>query len=801
MPPLPCAFSDIRSRKQLADKLNVDIKSLDLVTLTDTTCKSDGCNLPTAKNNYDHCILCSQRWYPRKFSENGSINKYRRGYGLYGPQFMRQYNGTEQKKVCACDMEECQKIGYSHSGMLCFPTDATDVEVAIRALGIQCPTTKANIVRDPRSHRIAPWHYHRNHLQKNANGNWSIRTMQKYTDSDRKVFNFAPPNGNIKQFIESDILPMGHSVCRGGVDVPPSWVKELAALQASNQQQCHASTPNPSNNKMRRVAHPISTPTTTPRPARKRPSPDKAEIEELTAKAALLEVQLNSALNHSYNLEAKVKVLDGENLQLRLENTKLKKENAELRGKVEELEGKKCVISYDDLKPGGMLADYVNSFTFFPTFETNDLFLEIINGDIGVCERIKRYHHVTVEERVKYNNEIRAKMEEEKKNNEAGGNGGGEAGEDLDVIMAEASLEGDADNLDEVMAEANINGTQRTRKRTLHWKTEYLVYCFFTRCNISMTRIAALFGVGRILVHDIVYGWANMLADTLAQFFPVPTRSQMLRAYPKSVIKKFGHAHIFMLLDAIEIFAEVASMKSVNAILYSAYKHHSTLKWLVGCDPIGTVWNDSISEGYPGAISDPIQTIVTNILEQIPFGCAVEVDKGFLIENECAFLGIHCVRPMKMLTGQMQQSKEDVALTQKVGKTRIPVEQVNGQMKNSASFFDKRIRLDQIGLADLICRVSYLLQNFKLGFIQQHDGTKKDRPCKAHIRWYDGEDDGLIDIRPYVEMWGTTSEINRWRELADMPENKDATNLEISEMVLAEDWPTRLRKEHLERLA
>ena len=237
--------------------------------------------------------------------------------------------------------------------------------------------------------------------------------------------------------------------------------------------------------------------------------------------------------------------------------------------------------------------------------------------------------------------------------------------------MAEASLEGDADNLDEVMAEANINGTQRTRKRTLHWKTEYLVYCFFTRCNISMTRIAALFGVGRILVHDIVYGWANMFADTLAQFFPVPTRSQMLRAYPKSVIKKFGHAHIFMLLDATEIFAEVASMKSVNAILYSAYKHHSTLKWLVGCDPIGTVWNDSISEGYPGAISDPIQTIVTNILEQIPFGCAVEVDKGFLIENECAFLGIHCVRPMKMLTGQMQQSKEDVALTQKVGKTSI----------------------------------------------------------------------------------------------------------------------------------
>ncbi len=34
----------------------------------------------------------------------------------------------------------------------------------------------------------------------------------------------------------------------------------------------------------------------------------------------------------------------------------------------------------------------------------------------------------------------------------------------------------------------------------------------------------------------------------------------MLRAYPKSVIKKFGHANIFLLLDATEILANIASM-------------------------------------------------------------------------------------------------------------------------------------------------------------------------------------------------------------------------------------------------
>ena len=58
----------------------------------------------------------------------------------------------------------------------------------------------------------------------------------------------------------------------------------------------------------------------------------------------------------------------------------------------------------------------------------------------------------------------------------------------------------------------------------------------------------------------------------------------------------------------------------------------------MGSDAIGTVWDESISEGYPGSISDPVATAVTKILEQVPFGFAVEVDKGFLIENDCALV-------------------------------------------------------------------------------------------------------------------------------------------------------------------
>ena len=335
------------------------------------------------------------------------------------------------------------------------------------------------------------------------------------------------------------------------------------------------------------------------------------------------------------------------------------------------------------------------------------------------------------------------------------------------------------------------------RKRANHWKTEYLIYCCYVVCGFSQSRICALFGVSQTMVHNIVYAWANLLCLVLPRFFPTPSRNQLLKAYPKSVIQKFGHANIFMLLDATEIFAQIASLKTVNSIFYSAYKHNSTLKWLVGCDPIGVTWVKSISDGYPGSISDPVVTDVSNILEEVPFGMAVEVDKGFLIENTCAKLGITVVRPMKFLDNQKQQSAEDTALTQKIGKTRIPVEQANGGMKGRATFFDRRIRIDQVGIADLIFVSTYLMMNWKLPFIQgrnENNNEADGRPCKAQIRWYGGEDDGLVDVRPYVELWGIDSEIARWYELRKEYTHK--SKLEISLMVLQEDIPGRIGKEH-----
>ena len=83
------SLSDITRLSDLAARLGVDVRALQLVKLHPTAfCKGKECILPAAESNRGFCVLCSQQWFPR----NTSAELNRRGHGLYGPKFMRIYN-------------------------------------------------------------------------------------------------------------------------------------------------------------------------------------------------------------------------------------------------------------------------------------------------------------------------------------------------------------------------------------------------------------------------------------------------------------------------------------------------------------------------------------------------------------------------------------------------------------------------------------------------------------------------------------------------------------------------------------
>jgi hypothetical protein len=96
--------------------------------------------------------------------------------------------------------------------MFRFPT-GEQTSQAICALGIVSPTLKEAILSKPSNYKIAPWHYHQDHLERDAKGMYSFKKLPVYKDKEGKSWSFPPPNASLDLFIEN--IP-SNQYCRGG---------------------------------------------------------------------------------------------------------------------------------------------------------------------------------------------------------------------------------------------------------------------------------------------------------------------------------------------------------------------------------------------------------------------------------------------------------------------------------------------------------------------------------------------------------------------------------------------------------
>jgi hypothetical protein len=262
-----------------------------------------------------------------------------------------------------------------------------------------------------------------------------------------------------------------------------------------------------------------------------------------------------------------------------------------------------------------------------------------------------------------------------------------------------------------------------------------------------------------------------------------------------------------MLLDATEIFVQGSSNPNVSSSTHSDYKKHCTCKILAGTDPIGCPWGEIVPDGNPGRVSDVMMTEETHILRQAPFGSTVKVDKGFIVEHQAAAEGVVMDRPMKRLRKQIQQSSVDTAQTQKIGNTRIIVENVNGEVKLQLRYLNVLIPCTQFGIISQVVRIGFLLQNFKKAIIQRRDPCdttpNAKRPCRAEVRWYGAIDTGLRDVRPDVHLWGLRCEIELHAEMTKQEQQKKEkdkkytplTPTQISDIILDMELDVKYRKE------
>ena len=97
------------------------------------------------------------------------------------------------------------------------------------------------------------------------------------------------------------------------------------------------------------------------------------------------------------------------------------------------------------------------------------------------------------------------------------------------------------------------------------------------------------------------------------------------------------------IIDCFEIFIQRPSLLAAQTATYSHYKHHNTVKFLIGITPTGSI--SFVSQAWGGRASDKVITQRCDILKYFEYRDLVLADWGFNISNELAVCGAHlCIQ-------------------------------------------------------------------------------------------------------------------------------------------------------------
>ena len=120
-----------------------------------------------------------------------------------------------------------------------------------------------------------------------------------------------------------------------------------------------------------------------------------------------------------------------------------------------------------------------------------------------------------------------------------------------------------------------------------------------------------------------------------------------------------------------------------NLWSFSSYKHHNTVKYLIGITPQGTV-SFFISEGWGGRVSDKHLTKNSSLLDHLTPGDVILADRGFDTQES---VGLFCsiIKIPAFTKGKKQLSGIEVEQTLRIANVRIQVERVIGNIRKKYS--------------------------------------------------------------------------------------------------------------------
>ena len=244
---------------------------------------------------------------------------------------------------------------------------------------------------------------------------------------------------------------------------------------------------------------------------------------------------------------------------------------------------------------------------------------------------------------------------------------------------------------------------------------EFVLVLIKLRLCVPHLDLAYRFNVSRTVVSRIIVCWLTVMDVCLSPLIVWPSREQLQTTMPRCFMDSFG-LKTSVIIDCFEVFIDRPSNLLARAQTFSNYKHHNTVKVLIGITPQGTI--SFVSEAWGGRTSDKFLTENCGFLKNLVPGDLVLADRGFTVHEQVWFHRAELNIPA-FTRGKNQLDPVDVENTRKIANVRIHVERVIGILRQKYTILQSILPTDylmcnnenKIPLIDRIIRVCSALVN------------------------------------------------------------------------------------------
>ena len=217
----------------------------------------------------------------------------------------------------------------------------------------------------------------------------------------------------------------------------------------------------------------------------------------------------------------------------------------------------------------------------------------------------------------------------------------------------------------------------QTHRNCLTTFQEFLLTMMRLRLHLPFQDLAYRFNISKSTASRIFDRWIDVMASELKFLIKWPDREELQKTMPNDFVQVYGRK-VAVIIDCFEVFIERPGDLLARASTWSNYKHHITVKFLIGICPQGVI--SFISKAWGGRTSDKHLTENCHILNRLLPGDIVLADKGFNISESVALMGAKLEIPA-FTKGKAQLSSLEVEETRRLANVRIHVERVIGLVR------------------------------------------------------------------------------------------------------------------------